>query len=279
MIDMTFHHVGIGVLDMQDAIRLYEALGHRLVRNIEDPGINIRVAFLASPSGGPWIELLAPLNPSGPLDSLIKRKLLPSPYHTCYGVNDIDQAGDVDAYLVSLNMQMALQPFDDTGRARIAQLINKSNQFNLTTRRYTEAEVAAAQHDAEAFTLQVRLADAFGDNGMISVIICRRERDDWDIDTWLMSCRVLGRKVEVAVLQELLVQARARGIQRLVGRYLPTEKNKLVEDHYAKLGFTLLERGADGSSAWVLPVADVPRVALPIAVQRVGYGSPEPAAA
>ena len=94
MIDMTFHHVGVGVLDMQDAIRLYEALGHRLVRNVEDPGINIRVAFLASPSGGPWIELLAPLNPRGPLDSLIKRKLLPSPYHTCYGVNDIEQAGD-----------------------------------------------------------------------------------------------------------------------------------------------------------------------------------------
>ena len=68
-------------------------------------------------------------------------------------------------------------------------------------------------------------------------------------------------------------------LPRLLGRYLPTEKNKLVEDHYAKLGFTLLERGADGSSAWVLPVADVPRVALPIAVQRVGYGSPESAAA
>ncbi len=184
------------------------------------------------------------------------------------------QAGDVDAYLVSLNMQMALQPFDDTGRARIAQLINKSNQFNLTTRRYTEAEVAAAQHDAEAFTLQVRLADAFGDNGMISVIICRRERDDWDIDTWLMSCRVLGRKVEVAVLQELLVQARARGIQRLVGRYLPTEKNKLVEDHYAKLGFTLLVRQADGGSSWGLEVEGAPIANLPIAVHRSGFASP-----
>ena len=92
------------------------------------------------------------------------------------------QAGDVDAYLASLNMQMTLQPFDDTGRARIAQLINKSNQFNLTTRRYT-AEVAATQNDPQAFTLQVRLADAFGDNGMISVIICRRECDAWAIDT------------------------------------------------------------------------------------------------
>ena len=110
------------------------------------------------------------------------------------------QAGDVDAYLASLNMQMTLQPFDETGRARIAQLINKSNQFNLTTRRYTEADVAAVQNDPDAFTLQVRLADAFGDNGMISVLICRRQQDDWNIDTWLMSCRVLGRKVETAVL-------------------------------------------------------------------------------
>ena len=181
------------------------------------------------------------------------------------------QAGDVDAYLVSLNMQMTLQPFDDTGRARIAQLINKSNQFNLTTRRYTEAEVAAAQHDADAFTLQVRLADAFGDNGMISVIICRREQDDWDIDTWLMSCRVLGRKVEAAVLQELLTQARTRGIQRLVGRYLPTEKNKLVEDHYAKLGFTQLDAQPDGASRWALSVEGAPVAALPIAIQRVGF--------
>ena len=181
------------------------------------------------------------------------------------------QAGDIDAYLVSLNMQMTLQPFDDTGRARIAQLINKSNQFNLTTRRYTEAEVAAAQRDPDAFTLQVRLTDAFGDNGMISVVICRRTQDDWDIDTWLMSCRVLGRKVEVAVLQELAAQARERGVRRLIGRYLPTEKNKLVEDHYAKLGFALLDAQDGGATRWALSVDDVPAASLPIAIQRAGF--------
>jgi methylmalonyl-CoA/ethylmalonyl-CoA epimerase len=93
IIKLMFHHVGVGVLDMEGAIRTYQALGHRLVRSVDDPGINIRVAFLASPSSGPWIELLAPLNPRGPLESLIKRKLLPSPYHTCYGVDDIDLAG------------------------------------------------------------------------------------------------------------------------------------------------------------------------------------------
>ena len=184
------------------------------------------------------------------------------------------QAGDIDAYLASLNMQMTLQPFDDTGRARIAQLINKSNQFNLTTRRYTEAEVAAAQSDPDAFTLQVRLTDAFGDNGMISVLICRRQGTDWHIDTWLMSCRVLGRKVEVAVLQELISQAAERGVLRLIGSYLPTEKNRLVEDHYDKLGFTLLQKSEAGASTWELLVAGAPAATLPIAIQRVGFDVP-----
>ncbi|RYZ02333.1 MAG: HAD-IIIC family phosphatase [Myxococcales bacterium] len=181
------------------------------------------------------------------------------------------QAGDVDAYLHSLDMQLALAPFDATGRARIAQLINKSNQFNLTTRRYTEAEVAAAERDPDAFTLQVRLADTFGDNGMISVIICRRDSDAWDIDTWLMSCRVLGRKVEEAVLGELITAARAAGVSRLVGRYLPTEKNQMVADHYGKLGFRLAEERADGSTLWELSLGDA-RVpdGLPMTIRRVG---------
>lgn len=92
--ELKFHHVGVGVLDMEGAIRTYEALGHRLIRSVDDLRINIRVAFLASLSSGPWIELLAPLNPRGPLESLIKRKLLPSPYHTGYGVDSLDLAGE-----------------------------------------------------------------------------------------------------------------------------------------------------------------------------------------
>jgi FkbH-like protein len=181
------------------------------------------------------------------------------------------QAGDVDGYLASLDMQLTLSAFDDTGRARIAQLINKSNQFNLTTRRYTEAEVAAAEQDPDVFTLQVRLADSFGDNGMISVLICRREQDAWDIDTWLMSCRVLGRKVEAAVLGELVSAGRAAGVSRLLGRYLPTEKNQLVADHYQKLGFELLERREDGSTLWQLRLdrATVPD-SLPMKIRRIG---------
>ena len=139
-------------------------------------------------------------------------------------------------------MEIHFAPFDAVGRARIAQLINKSNQFNLTTRRYTEAEVAALEEDPEAFTLQVRLTDIFGDNGMISVVICRGEHAagsrTWAIDTWLMSCRVLGRSVEQMVLRELILAARRRGIERLVGRYIPSGRNAMVADHYAALGFS-----------------------------------------
>jgi FkbH-like protein len=165
------------------------------------------------------------------------------------------QVGGVDAYLASLDMTITFQPFDATGRARIVQLINKSNQYNLTTRRYTDPEVAAAEADAEAFTLQVRLADIFGDNGMISVVICRCALPGvWDIDTWLMSCRVLGRKVEHMVLREMLEHARAAGIHKLTGTYRPTEKNKLVIDHYAKLGFAKVLEDASGLTRWELAV-------------------------
>jgi FkbH-like protein len=182
------------------------------------------------------------------------------------------QAGDLDSYLASLEMEILFAPFDRTNRARISQLINKSNQFNLTTRRYSEADVAAAESD-RVLTLQVRLIDRFGDNGMISVIICRPEaRGDsggraWEIDTWLMSCRVLGRKVEEMVLREILMQAREAGIETLVGVYRPSEKNAMVRDHYAKLGFAKLREEADGTTIWTLPCA-TEIAAAPMAVRH-----------
>lgn len=178
------------------------------------------------------------------------------------------QVGDLDSYLQSLNMQIGFQPFDDTGRARITQLINKSNQFNLTTRRYTEEEVRDIQLSPECFTLQIRLTDLFGDNGMISVVICRPQQQDWLIDTWLMSCRVLGRKVEIAVLQEILHHARQRGVLRLLGEYRPSGRNQLVEEHYAKLGFVLDGVDPQGNSHWHLTVADAALQPLPMQVVR-----------
>jgi FkbH-like protein len=177
--------------------------------------------------------------------------------------------GDLDAYLETLGMTITFQPFDEIGRARISQLINKSNQFNLTTRRYTEAQVGEMEADPNCFTLQVRLVDTFGDNGMISVIICRRDGDNWLVDTWLMSCRVLGRRVEQAVLQELVSHARKLGITRIVGTYRPTERNRLVEDHYAKLGFTECECPTEGSTQWSLDVANHKEIPLPMKVVRI----------
>jgi FkbH-like protein len=179
----------------------------------------------------------------------------------------------VDAYLSSLDMTLTFRPFDNIGKARIAQLINKSNQYNLTTRRYTESEVTEAQDDPDVFTLQARLSDIFGDNGMISVVICQPGvAGEWEIDTWLMSCRVLGRKVEQAVLQQILGHARVAGITRLVGIYRPTDRNKLVADHYAKLGFVKTDEDASGTSRWELIVKDAEPIAVPMKMISEGFG-------
>ncbi|MGN7999354.1 HAD-IIIC family phosphatase [Sphingomonas sp. 22176] len=178
-------------------------------------------------------------------------------------------AGDLDSYLASLNMEIFFAPFDAMGRKRIAQLIAKSNQFNLTTRRYTDADVAELEEDPDVFTLQVRLTDAFGDNGMISVIVCRPHGEDaWEIDTWLMSCRVLKRRVEQMVLRELVEAARQHGKKRLIGVYIPTDRNALVVEHYAELGFTQVETDAiDGRTIWELDTAtEVPEA--PMTVHR-----------
>lgn len=182
------------------------------------------------------------------------------------------QAGGLGDYLASLDMIITFQPFDAAGRARIVQLINKSNQYNLTTRRYTETEIAALEERPEVLGLQVRLADIFGDNGMISVVICRPGGACcWDIDTWLMSCRVLGRGVETMVLRAILEHARAAGVEKLQGTFRPTERNKLVVDHYAKLGFNQTGGEADGTTYWELPVADSEPATAPMKVVSIGF--------
>ena len=103
---------------------------------------------------------------------------------------------------------------------------------------------------------------------LFSVVICRATRPDtWTIDSWLMSCRVLGRSVEQAVLAEIIFRARAAGVKTLEGVYLPTDRNEMVREHYGKLGFTPTDDGADGSSRWEL-CADVALEELPMTVQR-----------
>ena len=128
------------------------------------------------------------------------------------------------------------------------QLINKTNQFNLTTRRVTDEEIAALIEDDRALTLQIRLTDTFGDNGIIAIVIGLFEPGTRDIrlDTWLMSCRVLGRRMEEETLNLVVAQARALGAERLIGVYRPTAKNGMVREHYAKLGFVPVGPDAGG---------------------------------
>jgi FkbH-like protein len=120
----------------------------------------------------------------------------------------------------------------------------------------------------DVFTLQVRLTDVFGDNGMISVVICRPDSAArWEVDTWLMSCRVLGRKVEDMVLKEIVREARARGVGEIVGVYRPTERNGMVRDHYGKVGFEAMSV-VDDETRWRFSAAvelgpDVMRVNRP----------------
>jgi len=177
----------------------------------------------------------------------------------------MERIGDHNDYLLSLGMTLSIAPFDSAGRKRISQLISKSNQFNLTTRRYSEAEIAAMQSNADVFAIQARLEDIFGDNGMISAVICRQAGPSWEVDTWIMSCRVLGRRVEEALLQYLVQQARPRGISEIIGRYIPTARNGLVRDHYAGLGF--VQSGSkDGETIWQLAVGGYGEKNLPLKV-------------
>ncbi len=156
---------------------------------------------------------------------------------------------DLEGYLRGLDMRMVWKRFDTIGQQRIVQLINKTNQFNLTTRRHTDEDITAIMQDEKSFGLQIRLLDRFGDNGIIAIVIGRMlEPEIVTIDTWLMSCRVLGRQVEPTTLNLTAQMALAIGARTLRGEYEPTKKNGMVRDHYEKLGFTVVSRGEDGRS-------------------------------
>jgi len=118
-------------------------------------------------------------------------------------------------------------------------------------------------------TVQARLADMFGDNGMISTVICRLKDRSLEIDSWIMSCRVLGRRVEEAILQLLVQEAKSRTAIDLIGRYIPTARNGLVKDHFEKLGFSKVNTDGDGATTWRLVVGDYHDKDLPMKVEAV----------
>jgi FkbH-like protein len=162
-------------------------------------------------------------------------------------------------YLDSLDMVAEIGAFKPVYLDRIAQLTNKTNQFNLTTRRYTLAEIEAVAHDPNCIALYGRLTDRFGDNGLISVVLGSRKAETLHLDLWLMSCRVLKRDMEHAMLDAVVERAKEMGITQIRGYYLPTQKNIIVASFYADLGFSAepAELGlSDGVTEWCLDVAD-----------------------
>lgn len=162
------------------------------------------------------------------------------------------QFADYGEYLLSLDMTAEIGGFQPVQLDRITQLTNKSNQFNLTTKRYTLSEMQAVSKDDSRITLCGRLRDKFGDNGIVSVVIgCCRE-DTLHVELWLMSCRVLKRDMELAMLDKLAEKCRERGIRRIVGYYYKTPKNAMVSELYGSFGFTRESLSDNGDSVWTL---------------------------
>ena len=162
---------------------------------------------------------------------------------------------DYGQYLDSLEMTATIRPFEAVYMQRIAQLTNKSNQFNLTTRRYTQSEMEQVAADHKHIRLYGRLRDKFGDNGIVSVVIGEISGDTLHIELWLMSCRVLKRDMELAMLDTLVAECRKQGITAICGYYYKTAKNAMVKDLFGTFGFTKTEQFENGDSTWRMEIA------------------------
>ncbi len=178
--------------------------------------------------------------------------------------------GDYREYLLSLEMKGTVRPFEPIYMARIAQLTNKSNQFNLTTRRYTQGDIERFAQDGNYMTRYGKLEDKFGDNGVVSIVIGKRGSmedvafyqdkeevtvtgeggDVLHLELWLMSCRVLKREMESAMMDSVVEACKACGIKTIMGYYYPTAKNGMVRDFYAGMGFTKVAQSQEGNTVW-----------------------------
>lgn len=162
---------------------------------------------------------------------------------------------DYGAYLDSLEMKAVIKPFEPVYMSRIAQLTNKSNQFNLTTRRYTQEEIEKTAADPRFITRYGRLADKFGDNGVVAISIGEMKGEVCELVLWLMSCRVLKRDMEFAMMDEVAAAAKAQGAKTIRGFYYPTAKNAMVKNFYATQGFTKVSEDEKGNAIWGLDVS------------------------
>ena len=165
------------------------------------------------------------------------------------------QFADYGEYLTSLDMVGVIDDFLPIYLPRITQLTNKSNQFNLTTKRFTTSEMEEVFADESYIRLYGKLTDKFGDNGIVSVVIGKINGDTLDVVLWLMSCRVLKRDMEYAMLDNLVEKAIEKRIKKIKGYYYPTAKNKMVKELYADFGFTKVSEDEEGNTVWSLETA------------------------
>jgi FkbH-like protein len=186
------------------------------------------------------------------VNKIVKEDLSRGSYYSANVQRNVSQGKfqDYGEFLNSLEMTAEIAPFAPVYLERITQLINKTNQFNLTTRRYTAAEVEAMAKDRQCLTLYGRLNDKFGDNGLVSVLGGRVAGETVEIDVWLMSCRVLKREMELAMFDALVEQCQARGVRWIIGVYIPTKKNGMVSGLYGELGFTTVGISEEGKQVW-----------------------------
>ena len=179
-----------------------------------------------------------------------------------------ESTDNYDDFLTSLEMHARIHEFEPIYVQRIAQLTNKSNQFNLTTLRCSTDDIEAMAASPSHLCLYGKLQDKFGDNGVVSVVVGEQDADVLHMRLWLMSCRVLKRGMEDAMLDALVGDAGARGVSKVMGYYYPTPKNGMVRDFYDRMGFTKLTEEEDGSTTWELDVADYQTRNTVIAVER-----------
>ena len=182
-------------------------------------------------------------------------------------------AESMDDFLRGLGMTALYGPFTAVDHARVVQLINKTNQFNTTTRRYTADEIARIMDEPDALTLQFRLLDRVGDNGLVSTMILRPTNDDdevLEIENWVMSCRVFGRELEFEAMNIAVEAARERGARALVADYIPTPKNDVISTLFPSLGFVAVDStaAASGATRWALELDDYVARKTHIAVQE-----------
>ena len=179
-----------------------------------------------------------------------------------------EAAGSYEDFLKSLQMEATIRPFEPIYMQRIAQLTNKSNQFNLTTLRCSESDIFNMQASEDHICLYGKLEDKFGDNGVVSVVAGRIEKDEMHMVLWLMSCRVLKRGMEDAMLDTLAAAAEEKGVRSIVGYYYPAPKNGMVKDFYQRMGFAFLSEDAAGNTIWKLDLSAYKPKEPPIEIHR-----------